>query len=123
MGTENKAWPPEVIMWLAIPAEVDAPESMSPPPMNQFVKRIGKDLAHGRTLFEIELGIVPWNNLGKKVKHTSDPHSIFVDRVVLWSETINTALYHARLNVPCQPSKAWSFLTSGFLLPAFCPNP
>ena len=83
MGTENKARPPEVVVWSPIPADMDTPESVSPAPANQFVQRIRKDLAHGGTLFQFESGIVPWNGLRKEVDHGTGSHTICVDRVVL----------------------------------------
>jgi len=104
MGTENKARPPEVVVWFPISADMDTPESVSPAPANQFVQRIRKDLAHGGTLFQSQSRIVSWNGLRKKVDHRTDSHTICVDRVVLQHETNNTPFYHARVEVPCQPS-------------------
>lgn len=108
MGAENKASPPEVVVWFPIPTDMNTPESMSPPPANQFVQRIGEDFAHGGTLFQLKPRIVPWHGLKEKVEHTPHPHDICADSMVFSGETTNTTLYHASLNGPRQPPKSCS---------------
>ncbi len=110
MGTETQASPPEVVVGFSLPAEMDAPESMSPPPPNQFVERIGKDLTHGSALSQLESRIVPWSGLSKKVKHFRHTPGICPDRYIDRRETVNIAFYDARMDGRCQPLISWSFL-------------
>jgi hypothetical protein len=82
MGAENKAGPPEVVVWFPIPAYMDTAESISLTPANQFVERIGQDLAHGCPFFQVEPGTIPGNRLRKKVDHALDSQDIRVNKVI-----------------------------------------
>jgi len=111
MGTENKVGSPEVVMRFPTPTDVDAPESVSPPPGNQFVKRIGKHLAHGSSSFQVEPRVVPWSTLSKKVDHALESHDIRTDRAVLQKNHATLSSIMPGRNLQCQVSRPpfWLF--------------
>lgn len=103
MGTENKEMTPKVVVRSSIPANVDMAESVSSPPADQLVERIGKDLAHRGPSFQLEPGVVPRGRLEKKVKHDSPSQGICANIVGLWNRTIDDFFYHASVNGQSQP--------------------
>jgi len=111
MGTENKVESPEVVMRFPTPTDVDAPQSVSPPPGNQFVKRIGKHLAHGSSPFQAEPRIVPWSRLSKEVDHALESRDIRTDRAVLRKNPATLSFIMPGRNFQCQVSRPpfWLF--------------